>query len=244
VVLNNYHGIRNTRLKPVLGFTFSAWHADGLHDMLDGMPELTTMYNPAGWQTSSGGETYFTSGVEATRRMDPKLYQELNHCTVAYMRAPNDAFPDESRRVTKYPSFMADDGTRRIGFGADPDNPDAGITDFELEMEHAEGGGRHPAIRVHPQTGQASLYITPGKAVYLVDRKTGAVRHGIEDTARLLSEALRPSVVSGVRYEHQWREGDFVAWLNTLVLHSASDPGHIEGQRLLHRVRLSSPKSN
>jgi alpha-ketoglutarate-dependent taurine dioxygenase len=243
-VLDDYHGIRNTRLKPILGFTFSAWHADGLHDMLDGMPELTTMYNPAGWQTRSGGETYFTSGVEAIRRMDPEVYQELRKCTVAYMRAPNDAFPDESRRVTTSPSFMADDGTRRIGFGADPDNPAAGMTDFKLEMEHAEGGGRHPVIRIHPETGEASLYITPSKAVCLLDSESGAVRHGIDETARLLSEALRPSAVSGVRYEHPWREGDFIAWLNTLVLHSASDPGQIEGQRLMHRVRLSTPKSN
>jgi alpha-ketoglutarate-dependent taurine dioxygenase len=240
--LDNYHGIRNTRLKPVLGFTFSAWHADGLHDMLDGMPELTTMYNPTGWQTSSGGATYFTSGVEAIQRMDSELYRELSCCTVAYMRAPNDTYPDETRRVTASPSFMTDEGTRRIGFGADPDNPNAGITNFKLKMEHADNGGRHPAIRAHPQTGQASLYITPGKAVYLLDTKTGVVRHGIDDTARLLSQALKPSAEPGVRYEHQWSEGDFVAWLNTLVLHSASDPDHIEGQRLMHRVRLSTPK--
>ena len=37
VLLDNYHGITNTQLKPVLGFTHSAWHADGLHDMFDGL---------------------------------------------------------------------------------------------------------------------------------------------------------------------------------------------------------------
>jgi alpha-ketoglutarate-dependent taurine dioxygenase len=58
----------------------------------------------------------------------------------------------------------------------------------------------------------------------------------------LLARALRPSVGPKIRYEHNWREGDFVAWLNTSVLHSASDPSGIDGSRLMHRVRLSSPK--
>jgi alpha-ketoglutarate-dependent taurine dioxygenase len=244
VFLDDYHGIRNTQLKPVLGFTFSAWHADGLHDMLSGMPELTTMYNPPGWQTGGGGETFFTSGVAAINRMDPELYEELCHCTVAYMRAPNDELPDESRRVTPSPSYMVDDGTRRYGFGVDPDNPDAGVTEFKLELEHARGGGKHPCIRTHPETGQASLYVTPGKAVCLIDNKTGELRHDIEQTSKILSEALRPSAVEGIRYEHEWQEGDFVAWLNTLVLHSASDPSGIEGPRLMHRVRLSTPKDS
>ena len=40
-----------------------------------------------------------------------------------------------------------------------------------------------------------------------------------------------------------WREGDFVAWINTLVLHSATDPLDTVGPRLMHRVRLSTPKT-
>ena len=243
VTLDDYHGLKNLQLKPVLGFTYSAWHADGLHDMHDGMPELTTMYNPPGFQTGSGGETYFTSGVRAIDRMDQGLLEELQHCMVAYMRAPNDDYPDETRRVTRGPSYMIDDGTRRIGFGRNPDDPEEGLRDFQLTPEHAEGGGSHPCIRRHPVTEQLSLYVTPGKAVYLADAKTGVVRHGIDETADLLSRALRPSAIPGVRYEHRWREGDFVAWINTLVLHSASDPSDIEGPRLMHRVRLSSPKS-
>ena len=75
-----------------------------------------------------------------------------------------------------------------------------------------------------------------------MDVDSGAIRHDIDETVDILSQALRPSVKKGVRYEHQWQEGDFVAWLNTLVLHSASDPSDIEGQRLMHRVRLSTPK--
>ena len=43
VMLENYYGIKETQLIPVLGYTFSAWHADGLHDMHQGLPELTTM---------------------------------------------------------------------------------------------------------------------------------------------------------------------------------------------------------
>ena len=240
VFLEDYYGITNTQLKPVLGFTFSSWHADGLHDMFEGMPELTTMFNPSGYYTKDGGKTYFTSGVAAIQRMDQALVDELLQCTAAYIRAPNDQFPDDSRRVASGPSYMVDHGTRRIGFGLNPDAPSEGLNDFQLTLQHAEGGGRHPCIRRHPETAQLSLYITPGKVVCLLDSQTGEMRHDIDQTAELLSQALLPSALPEVRYEHSWQPGDFVAWINTLVLHSASDPDEIEGERLMHRIRLSS----
>jgi alpha-ketoglutarate-dependent taurine dioxygenase len=241
--LEDYHGIKNTQLIQTLGLSYSGWHADGLHDMFDGMPELTTMYNPVGWQTDGGGKTYFTSGVKAAERMDKSLLQELSKCVVAYVRCPNDDEPDESRRVIPGPAYMGRDGTRRTGFAVDANDPSAGFHDFEFKPEHAEGAGYHRCIRNHPLTGQPSLYVTPGRAVCLVDIETAEIRHDVEETADLLSDALQPSVIQGVRYEHQWREGDFVAWSNTLVLHSASDASGIVGQRLIHRVRLSAPKS-
>lgn len=243
VMLHSYHGIVNTQLESGLGLRYSGWHADGLHDMFDGMPEMTTMFNPLGWQSESGGETLFTSGVQAVERMEPSLRAELERCVVAYIREPNDDAPDESRRVTPGRAYMEDEGTRRVGWAVNPRDPAAGLHDFELRPEHAEGGGLHRCIRVHPVTGQASLYVTPARAVHLLDAETGAVRHGIEATQQLLGAALLPSVLPGVRYEHVWREGDFVAWLNTLVLHSATDPTDTAGDRLMHRVRLSTPKT-
>jgi alpha-ketoglutarate-dependent taurine dioxygenase len=242
VMLENYHGITNTQLKPVLGFTHSAWHADGLHDMFDGLPEMTTMFNPVGWQTRGGGATYFTSGVHAVERMDGDVLEELRQCVVAYVRSPNDEAPDDSRRVSPGSSRMADEGTRRVGFSTNNDDPAAPLHDFEFKVEHADGGGRHAPIRRHPVTGKESLYITPAQAVCLLDAKIGTLRHGVNETVDLLARALRPSVGPKIRYEHNWREGDFVAWLNTSVLHSASDPSGIDGSRLMHRVRLSSPK--
>jgi alpha-ketoglutarate-dependent taurine dioxygenase len=242
VLLDNYHGITNTQLKPVLGFTHSAWHADGLHDMFDGLPEMTTMFNPVGWQTRGGGATYFTSGVLAVERMDRDVLEELRQCVVAYVRSPNDEAPDDTRRVIPGSSRMTDEGTRRIGFSTSNDDPAAPLHDFEFKVEHADGGGRHAPIRRHPATGQEALYVTPSQAVCLLDAETGALRHEVKETIDLLARALRPSVGPEIRYEHNWREGDFVAWLNTLVLHSASDPSEIDGPRLMHRVRLSSPR--
>jgi alpha-ketoglutarate-dependent taurine dioxygenase len=243
VMLEDYHGIHNTQLLSGLGLTYAGWHADGLHDMFDGMPEMTTMFNPVGWRSVSGGETYFTSGVRALERMDSPLREELERCLVAYIRYPNDDSPGESRKVTPGYAYMAQQGTHRVGWAVDSRDPSAGLLDFELQPEHANGGGRHRCIRVHPLTGQASLYVYPANAVYLLDVETGAVRHNVEETAQLLSEALLPSALPDVRYEHVWHEGDFVAWINTLVLHSASDPTDTEGPRLLHRVRLSTPKT-
>jgi len=242
VLLDDYYGLRRTQLKPVLGFTFAGWHADGLHDMFDGLPEMTTMYNPPGWQTRSGGVTYFTSGVRAVERMDPDLAEELSRCTVAYMRSPNDEAPEEARRVAPGSPYMVDEGSRRAGFLVQRDDPNAVPIAVDITPAYAEGGGRHRCIRVHPETGERSLYVTPGWAVCLLDIETGRLRHGGMATVDLLARALAPSVGPAVRYAHSWREGDFVAWLNTLVLHSASDPAEIEGPRLMHRVRLSTPK--
>lgn len=243
IKLDGYFGVNNTQLVPRLGLTYSGWHADGLHDMFDGLPEMTTMSNPMGYQVNSGGETYFTSGVRALQRMDKSLADELSQCIVLYMRWPNDDAPDESRNVLPGPAFMVDEGSRRVGFAVDSANPGAGlIKDFTLRPEHGDGAGRHRCIRIHPETGQASLYVTPSGAVCLLDVQTLDIRHGVEETAKLLGRALLPSVQPGVRYEHRWREGDFVAWINTLVLHSATDPSGISGERLLHRIRLSTPK--
>ena len=244
IKLDGYFGVHNTQLVPRLGLTYSGWHADGLHDMFDGLPEMTTMSNPVGYRVHSGGETYFTSGVRAVERMDPRLAEELSQCVVVYMRCANDDAPDESRNILPGPAYMVDEGSRRIGFAVDSSNPAAGlIEDFELTPEHGDEAGRHRCIRIHPETGQASLYVTASSAICLLDAETGEVRHDVDDTAQLLGEALLPSVKRGVRYEHVWREGDFVAWLNTLVLHSATDATGISGERLLHRVRLSTPKT-
>ena len=244
VLLDDYFGVQNTQLVPSLGLTYSGWHADGLHDMFDGLPEMTTMSNPLGYQVTNGGETYFTSGVRAVERMGRDLADELSQCIAAYMRCPNDDAPQDARRTAPGPAFMVDEGSRRIGFAVNARKPEAGlIEDFTLSLEHTEDAGRHRCIRLHPVTGQASLYVTASSAVCLLDIETGAVRHDIDATPALLGAALLPSVTKGVRYEHQWREGDFVAWLNTLVLHSATDASGISGQRLLHRVRLSTPKT-
>lgn len=237
-----YRGIRNTQLVPRPGFTCTGWHADGLHDLFDGMPELTTMYNPFGYASRAGGNACFTSGVRAMERMSPLVARELEQCIVAYMRCPNDDKPDESRRVAPGLPYMVDEGTRRIGFAVNMKKQDARLHDFELRIDHADDGGRHRCVHIHPATGQKSFYATPGHAVYLLDERTGEIRYDIQETVELLSMALLPSVEPGVRYEHIWQEGDFIAWINTLVLHCASDALDIEGNRLLHRVRLSTPK--
>ncbi|MBH96943.1 MAG: hypothetical protein CMM56_00665 [Rhodospirillaceae bacterium] len=243
VKIDEHHGIHNLQLEPRLGFTFTGWHADGLHDMFDGMPEMTTMYNPYGWRTTSGGRTYFTSGVKAIERMEPQLLKELEKCFVSYMRCANDDDPDPARNISPGPALMTDEGTKRVGFAKNQHDPSQGLHTFRPDESHAKDGGIHPCIRIHPLTGQKSLYVTPSRAVHLVDRETGKMRHDTEETAELLSKALLPSAIPNVRYEHKWLEGDLVAWTNTLVLHSASDPHDIIGDRLIHRVRLSTPKT-
>ena len=123
----------------------------------------------------------------------PGVRCELERCTVAYIRCPNDEAPDEARRVTPGPAYMADEGTRRLGWAVSPHDPSAGLLDFELNARTCRRRRPPPPASGCIRTGEASLYVTPSRAVHLLDVETGAVRHGIEETMDLLSRALLPS---------------------------------------------------
>lgn len=137
------------------------------------------------------------------------------------MRFPNDDAPQESRKVNGAHGYMTEEGAHRVGWAV------AAI---------AVSAYTRPLEKLH------FMYLRGARSVSWM-WTAGEVRHDIDETQRLLSAALLPSALPGVRYEHRWREGDFIAWINTLVLHSATDPCKTDGPRLMHRVRLSTPKT-
>ena len=91
----------------------------------------------------------------------------------------------------------------------------------------------HPVVRLHPKTGQRSLFIS-GQAEHFegmtVEESAGLLQY-------LLSRLGQPDHV----YRHRWREGDAVIWDNRCTTHYAI---HDYGQfpRRLHRITVEGEK--
>lgn len=105
----------------------------------------------------------------------------------------------------------------------------------DVKVREANLAAYHPAVRVHPVTGERALFVSPG-----FTRGPRAVR-GLTPTqservlALLWEEATRPEYT--VRFT--WREGSVAFWDNRATAHLAiSDAGHLGQDRVLYRVTL------
>ena len=86
----------------------------------------------------------------------------------------------------------------------------------------------HPALRRHPETGEAALYLsTPERCDAISDTENGEARRAI----RLLYQR---SCRAAKLYRHRWRAGDVVIWDGRLTLHRA-DHSAVVGDRTFHR---------
>jgi len=95
---------------------------------------------------------------------------------------------------------------------------------------------RHPLVRVHPETGEPSLYLSDH--AYEIEGRTrdggGEGDKGRALIERLLDICTQPEVV----YRHQWRPGDVLVWDNRTMLHRAQgfDETH---PRVMYHVRVA-----
>jgi len=89
---------------------------------------------------------------------------------------------------------------------------------------------RHPLVRVHPDTGESTLYLS--------EHASGV--EGMEASAgrALLDRLLAWSTREGEVYRHRWRVDDLLLWDNRCMLHRAQgfDPRH---PRVMHHVRVA-----
>jgi alpha-ketoglutarate-dependent sulfate ester dioxygenase len=90
----------------------------------------------------------------------------------------------------------------------------------------------HPVVRVHPETGERALYVNPGFTKRIVGLSTVESRRVLE----LLYEHLtRPEYT--VRFH--WDDASLAVWDNRATAHlGPQDIGHLEVERVLHRVTL------
>jgi taurine dioxygenase len=95
---------------------------------------------------------------------------------------------------------------------------------------HLAPGAWHPAVCVHPITGEPSLYLGRRRNSY-VEGLSAAESEALLD--ELWSFADSPHFV----YGHRWRVGDLVLWDNRSTMHRR-DPFDNAQRRVMHRTQI------
>jgi alpha-ketoglutarate-dependent taurine dioxygenase len=91
----------------------------------------------------------------------------------------------------------------------------------------------HPVVRVHPETGERALFVSPGFTSHIV----GIPPHESDKLLELFFEQItRPAFT--VRF--RWQPGDIAFWDNRATAHLApQDVDHLNVDRVLYRVTLT-----
>jgi taurine dioxygenase len=89
----------------------------------------------------------------------------------------------------------------------------------------------HDLVRVHPETGKASLYFNP----YHVLRVHG---WSDEESDKLFAELSWYMLQPNAEYRHKWRVGDIVIWDNRCTVHSAAGGNPADERRVHWRTTI------
>jgi alpha-ketoglutarate-dependent taurine dioxygenase len=123
------------------------------------------------------------------------------------------------------------DGLRGVHYFSTPRSAQA-TDDYQRRLERRPLKTEHPLVRVHPETGERALYVSPTflkEIVGLSPRET-------EQVLQLFWEQIiRPRFL--VRFK--WEPGSVAFWDNRKTCHlGPTDLGAVEHDRLLYRVTL------
>eukprot|EP00747_Dinoflagellata_sp_TGD_P206871 gnl/TRDRNA2_/TRDRNA2_80507_c0_seq1.p1 gnl/TRDRNA2_/TRDRNA2_80507_c0~~gnl/TRDRNA2_/TRDRNA2_80507_c0_seq1.p1 ORF type:complete len:376 (+),score=45.04 gnl/TRDRNA2_/TRDRNA2_80507_c0_seq1:69-1196(+) len=218
VALDNHFGL-TTHLKMMLTYSNEGFHSDGMHIWQKDLPVVTSMYNIHA--PESGGQTLFACGRLAFQRAAPELQRKARRLLVHYIYDESLGRP------------IMQNGIKRIGF-ATPRNASSATPRKVVRTVH-------PLVRLHPETGEESVYVSCGNIDFMEAKATDtepALHLDTEASYELLEDLLSPVTDAPLVYAHEWSVGDFVMWDNRLLLHSPGEPAEMTGQRLHHRVRL------
>jgi len=99
---------------------------------------------------------------------------------------------------------------------------------------HKAPGAWHPAVCMHPVTGEPALYLGRRRNSY-VEGLTPA------QSDALLDEVWRFLESPAFSYEHRWRVGDLVLWDNRSTMHRR-DPFDNATRRVMHRTQIKGKR--
>ncbi len=91
----------------------------------------------------------------------------------------------------------------------------------------------HPLVRIHPETGRRSLYLTANKAAWEI---VGLPR---DEGQALLADLLAHSLQPQFRYVHVWRDHDYLIWENRCLLHRATPFDSEKYERIMYRTTIA-----
>ncbi len=96
----------------------------------------------------------------------------------------------------------------------------------------------HPLVRVHPETGERALYVSPSFTGHDSEIIGFSKRHSQRILDLFYEQVARPQYT--VRF--RWQPGDVAFWDNRSTAHlGPGDLDHLDFDRVFYRVRRPSP---
>ncbi len=91
-------------------------------------------------------------------------------------------------------------------------------------------GARHPAVRIHPETGRRALFLGRRRNAYVVG-------YPVDESNALLNDLWGQATKATLTWHHQWRLNDLLIWDNRCTLHrrDSFDPS---SRRIMHRTQV------
>lgn len=91
----------------------------------------------------------------------------------------------------------------------------------------------HPLVRIHPETGRRSLYVTANRAAWEI------LGMPLEEGQALLAELLEWVTQPRFRFVHVWKPHDFLVWENRCLLHRATPFDGDRYERVMYRTTIA-----
>ena len=157
MTLRGEFGLRNVTHVPVLGYRTEGFHSDGMHDMSDHLPVLTSMHCHK--TTERGGQTLFIDARLALRRADPETANLARRLRVHY-RSSHNGLGRRGRPMMR-------EGIVRTHAEYDEQLRLEGIAPDDPAWACDDSSPIHPLVRRHPVTGDESVYVSCGNLIFM-----------------------------------------------------------------------------
>lgn len=199
----------------------------------DGFPEVLTISNvregeraigvlgdgEASWHTDM---SYLETPPPASILYSLEIPEQGGDTCFMNMYAALDALPGDLRQIVEGRTLNHDSSHDSSGRLRPNHKPFGEVSDAP--------GARHPAIRVHPETGRKALFLGRRLHAWLVGLP-------VEESERALDRLWAHCDQDRFVYRHRWRIGDVLMWDNRCTMHRRDpfDPG---ARRVMHRTQL------
>jgi taurine dioxygenase len=123
------------------------------------------------------------------------------------------------------------DGLRGLHYTAPP-AVEPGTKEYEDYLKRRKMVSEHPIVRVHPETGERALYVSPSYLKSIVGMTP-------RESQQFLEFLWEHTVRQDYTVRFRWKAGDIAFWDNRAACHHApTDIFETDGERQLYRITL------